>query len=108
MLFLQYFMINLVLTKSSGPKRHAVAFSAPILPVSVCVTQISVGGGGLVGGEAGGTGLHNRASVQVGGGGWVAVGVGGKSLNWVKARSRQKCVCSLTDCRFHRPLSVFT
>ncbi len=79
MLFLQYFIINLVLTKSSGPKRHAVAFTAPILPVSVCITQISVGGGGD------GTGLHNRASV----------------------RSRQKCVRLFTDCRFHRPLSVF-
>ncbi len=37
-------MINLVVTKSSGPKCCAVAFTAPILPVSVCVTQISVGG----------------------------------------------------------------
>jgi hypothetical protein len=46
MLFLQYFMKNLVLTKSSGPKRHSVAFTAPILLVSVCITQISVGGGG--------------------------------------------------------------
>ncbi len=50
MLFLQYIMINLVLTKSSGPKRHAVAFTAPILPVSVCITQISVGGGAGGGG----------------------------------------------------------
>ncbi len=30
MLFLQYFMINLVLTKSSGPKRHAVLLTVPI------------------------------------------------------------------------------
>ncbi len=29
-LFLQAFITNLVLTKSSGPKRHAVAFTAPI------------------------------------------------------------------------------
>jgi hypothetical protein len=37
MLFLQYIMINLVLTKSSGPKSHAVLLTAPIF---VCVTQI--------------------------------------------------------------------
>jgi hypothetical protein len=30
MLFLQYIMINLVLTKSSGPKSHAVLLTAPI------------------------------------------------------------------------------
>jgi hypothetical protein len=48
MLFLQFIMINLVLTKSSGPKRLAVSLTARILPVSVCVTQILVGGGGAV------------------------------------------------------------
>jgi hypothetical protein len=46
MLFFQTFITNLVLTKSSGPKSHAVVFTAPILPVSVCVTQVSVGVGG--------------------------------------------------------------
>ncbi len=30
MLFLQYIIINLVLTKSSGPKRHADSLTAPI------------------------------------------------------------------------------
>ncbi len=47
MLFLQYFMINLVLTKSSGPKRHAVVFTAPIF-AGLCVyhTDLSGGGGG--------------------------------------------------------------
>jgi hypothetical protein len=50
MLFLQTFMTNLVLTKSSGPKHHAVAFTAPIfLPVSVCITQISARGARGVG-----------------------------------------------------------
>ncbi len=52
MLFLQYFMINLVLTKSSGPKRHTVAFTAPIFAgfcVYHTITQISVGGGGQMG-----------------------------------------------------------
>ncbi len=34
MLFLQYIMINLVLTKSSGPKRHAVLLTALILLVN--------------------------------------------------------------------------
>jgi hypothetical protein len=105
MLFLQYIMINLVLTKSSGPKRHAIAFTAPIF-AGFCVCNTDLSGGGVGGGEAGGTGLHNRASVQVGGG-WVAVGVGGKPLNRAKIRSRQKCVRLFTDCRFHRPLSIF-
>ncbi len=47
MFFLQYFMINLVLTKSSGPKRHAVAFTEPIFAV-FCVyhTYLSGGWGG--------------------------------------------------------------
>ncbi len=38
--------------KSTGPKRYLVAFTRPILPVSVCVTQVSVVG------EAGGTVLY--------------------------------------------------
>jgi hypothetical protein len=46
MLFLQSIEINLVLTKSSGSKRHAVLLTVLILPVSLCVTQILVGGGG--------------------------------------------------------------
>jgi hypothetical protein len=46
MVFLQYFMINLVLTKSSGPKRHAVAFTAPIFAGFCVCAQVSVGGGG--------------------------------------------------------------
>jgi hypothetical protein len=45
MLFSQSIMLNLVLTNSSGPKRHAVLLTAP---VSVCFTQILVGGGGTV------------------------------------------------------------
>jgi hypothetical protein len=45
MLFLQTLKKKLVLIKPSGPKCHAVAFTGLILPVSVCVTQISVGGG---------------------------------------------------------------
>ncbi len=48
MLFLQTIMINLAVTKSSGPKCHAVALTVPILPVSVCVIQILVRGGGAV------------------------------------------------------------
>jgi hypothetical protein len=51
MLFLQAFMINLVLTKSSGPKGHAVAFNAPIFAgFCVCHTDLSGGGGGESGG----------------------------------------------------------
>jgi hypothetical protein len=38
MLFLQYIMINLVLTKSSGPKRHVVVLTAPIFAGS-CVSH---------------------------------------------------------------------
>jgi hypothetical protein len=45
MLFLQYFMINLVLTKSSGPKRHAVSLTAPIF-AGFCVHHTDLGGGG--------------------------------------------------------------
>ncbi len=45
MLFLQYIMINLVLTKSSGPKSHAVLLTTPIFAGSVCVAQILVGRG---------------------------------------------------------------
>ncbi len=44
MFFFQTFMTIFVLTKSSGPKSHAVAFTALILPVFVCVTQVSQGG----------------------------------------------------------------
>jgi hypothetical protein len=63
MIFLQTFMKNLVLTKSSGPKRNAVAFTAAIF-AGFCVSHRSQWGGGAGGGEAGGTGLHNRASVR--------------------------------------------
>ncbi len=80
MLVLQYIMIRLVLTKSSGPKRHAIAFTAPIFAgFCVCNTDFSGGAGG--GGEAGGTGLHNRASVHCpgGGGGLGGSGGGGKA-----------------------------
>jgi hypothetical protein len=45
MLFLQYIMINLVLTKPSGPKRHAVWLAAPIF-TSFCVYHTDLGGGG--------------------------------------------------------------
>ncbi len=38
MLFLQYIMINLALTNSSGLKRHVVALTAPIFAVS-CVSH---------------------------------------------------------------------
>ncbi len=39
MLFLWYIMINSVLTKSSGPKSHAVLLTGRFSPVSVCVTR---------------------------------------------------------------------
>ncbi len=45
MLFFMNFYDKFSLTKSSGPIRHAVLLTAPILPVSVCVTQILVGRG---------------------------------------------------------------
>jgi hypothetical protein len=45
MLFLQYIMTNLVLTKSSGPKRHAVLLTAPIF-AGFCVHHTDLGGGG--------------------------------------------------------------
>jgi hypothetical protein len=45
MLFLQYFMMNLVLTKSSGPKCHTVAFTAPIF-AGFCVYHTDLSGGG--------------------------------------------------------------
>jgi hypothetical protein len=46
-LFLQYIMINLVLTKSSGPNRHAVSLTEPIFACFfVCHTDL--GGGGAV------------------------------------------------------------
>jgi hypothetical protein len=44
MLFLQYFMINLVLTKSSGPKSHAVLLTAPIF-TGFCVSHTDLDGG---------------------------------------------------------------
>jgi hypothetical protein len=47
MLFLQYFMINLVLTKSSDPKRHAVSLTAPIF-AGFCVHHTDLGRGGTV------------------------------------------------------------
>jgi hypothetical protein len=47
MLFLQTIKINLVLTKSSCPKRHAVAFTAPnFASFQVCHTDLGGGGGG--------------------------------------------------------------
>ena len=50
MLFFQAFMTNLVLTKSSGPKSHAVAFTGPIFAgFSVCHTGLSGGGRGSEG-----------------------------------------------------------
>jgi hypothetical protein len=45
MLFLQYIMINLVLTKPSGPKCHAVLLTAPIF-AGFCVYYTDLGGGG--------------------------------------------------------------
>jgi hypothetical protein len=45
MLFLQYIMTNLVLTKSSDPKRHAVLLTAPIF-AGFCVHQTDLGGRG--------------------------------------------------------------
>jgi hypothetical protein len=43
MLFLQYIMKNLVLTKSSGPKSHAVLLTAPIF-AGFCVCHTGLGG----------------------------------------------------------------
>jgi hypothetical protein len=45
MLFLQYIMINLVLTQSSGPKSHAVLLTAPIF-AGFCVCHTDLGGEG--------------------------------------------------------------
>jgi hypothetical protein len=45
MLFLQYFMINLVLTKSSGPKRPAVSLTTAIF-AGFCVHHTDLGGVG--------------------------------------------------------------
>ncbi len=45
MLFLQYIMINLVLTKSLGPEAMRFCLPRKCSPVSVCVTQILVGRG---------------------------------------------------------------
>jgi hypothetical protein len=47
MLFLQYIMINLVLTKSSGLKSRAVLLTEPIFAGS-CVCHTDLGGGGTV------------------------------------------------------------
>ncbi len=44
MLFLQYFIINLVLTKSSGPKCHVVSLTMPIF-ANFCVHHTDLGGG---------------------------------------------------------------
>jgi hypothetical protein len=44
MLFLHSIMINFVLTKSSGPKRHAVLLTVPIF-VGFCVCHTDLGGG---------------------------------------------------------------
>jgi hypothetical protein len=46
MLFLQYIIINLVLTKSSGPKRHAVSLTEPIF-AGFFVCQTDLGGGAV-------------------------------------------------------------
>ncbi len=46
MLFLQYIMINLVLTKPSGPKCHAVLLTAPIF-AGFCVYYTDLGGGAV-------------------------------------------------------------
>ncbi len=48
MLFLQTVVTNLVFTNFSGPKCHAVAFTASIFAGFMCVTKISVGGEGAV------------------------------------------------------------
>jgi hypothetical protein len=49
MLFLQTTMINLLLTKFSGPKHHALALTGPIfVGFCVCHTYLSGGGGGAV------------------------------------------------------------
>jgi hypothetical protein len=45
MLFLQYIIINLVLTKASGPKRHAVLLTTPIF-AGFCMYHTELGGGG--------------------------------------------------------------
>jgi hypothetical protein len=44
MLFLQYIMRNLVLTKSSGPKGHAFLLTAPIF-AGFCVYYTDLSGG---------------------------------------------------------------
>jgi hypothetical protein len=44
-LFLQYIMTNLVLTKSSGPKSHAVLLTVPIF-AGICVCHTDLGGEG--------------------------------------------------------------
>ncbi len=44
MLFLQYTMTNLVLTKSSGPKSHAVLLTAPIF-AGFCAYYTDLSGG---------------------------------------------------------------
>jgi hypothetical protein len=44
MLFFTIFMINLVLTKSSGPKHHAVLLTTPIF-AGFCVHYKDLGGG---------------------------------------------------------------
>ncbi len=47
MIFLQYIMINLVLSTPSGPKCHAVLLTVPIF-ASFCVYYTDLGGGGEV------------------------------------------------------------
>ena len=44
MLFLQYIIIILVLTKASGPKRHAVLLTTPIF-AGFCVYYTDLSGG---------------------------------------------------------------
>jgi hypothetical protein len=52
MLFLQYIVTNLVLTKSSGPKSHAVSltddFRLPPIFAGFCVYYTDLSGGGPV------------------------------------------------------------
>jgi hypothetical protein len=45
MLFFQFFMINLVLTKSLGLKCHAVLLTVPMF-AGFCVCHTDLGGGG--------------------------------------------------------------
>jgi hypothetical protein len=59
MFFFQTFMTNFVLTKSSGPKSHAVAFTALIF-AGFCVCHTGLSGGGE------GAGLYVPVPIRVG------------------------------------------